>query len=312
MRTLKRLSLLAAAAALALAGQVATAPAPAAYPGANGRLAFTSPHNEVPQIFTIQDDGTGKTRITDPPRLNFNPFYNSDADMLYFATQTPNGTSNIFSMLPTGHLRTQVTTSQRRMYLDPTVSPDGSQIMAVGIHPNGGQDLFLMNSDGTGITRFTNTDGDESGPVFSPGGGEVAYSKMTPKGNSFIVIHDISGAPSMRLTPRDQTAYGPSFDPSTGTRLIYTKATGAQLGTERIFRVNTDGTGITKIADTPKGEIWYNPVYSPDSSRIAAVRLGEGTHVNRIVTMDSDDGLNRFRVTNQTVDPVDVDWGVVP
>ena len=309
MRTLRRALTLVTVSAAALAGQLVAPPAPAAYPGVNGRLTFTSPHNGVLQIFTINDDGTGKNRITDPPRFNYNPFYNADASMIYFATQMPNGTSNVFSMLPSGLLRTQITTSQHRQYVNPSISPDGTKIITVGIHPNGQQDLYMMNSNGTGITRFTNTDGNEDDPSFSPGGGEIVYSRETPKASGFIVIQDVSGAPSMRLTPKDGNAYDPSFDP-TGTMVAYSKETGAQGATQRIFKVNTDGTGNMKIADTPAKEVWFHPVYAPDGARIAAIKLGQGNNVNRIVTMDAADGLNRFRVTDQNVDPIDVDWGV--
>ncbi|MEX0832873.1 MAG: hypothetical protein WD276_03195 [Actinomycetota bacterium] len=309
MRVIRKFLLVALVSSALLAVHAPRHPAQATFPGTNGKIAYTSFFDGRPQIYTTHPNLMGKTRLTNPPPINFAPSWNRFADRIYFATGPPNGTSNIYSMDPDGHLRTQITNAQPRSYVDPAISPDGTKIVAVGIRTNGGQDLYLMNANGTGVTQLTDTAALESDPSFSPVDGlSVTFARETLRGRGFIMTQGVSGSPTKRLTPKDGNAYEPSYDP-TQTMIAYSKETGNHGETQRIFRINTNGTGNTKVTDTPAGEIWFAPSWSPDGLRIAAIKLGEGSRVNRIVAMDVD-GANRVRVTPDTVDPIDTDWGV--
>lgn len=106
----KRLALL-----LVLAAFVAAEPASAAYPGSNGRIAFSRADG---YIYSIASDGTGLKRLG----LGVSPSYSPDGKRIAFAL---NG--DIWTMNSDGTHRQQVTTSSAQD-VNPTWSPDGTRI----------------------------------------------------------------------------------------------------------------------------------------------------------------------------------------
>jgi hypothetical protein len=57
----------------------------------------------------------------------------------------------------------------------PDWSPDGSKMVFSGADQQG-FDLYVMNADGTDVTRLTNTPGDETTPAWSPDGASIAFA----------------------------------------------------------------------------------------------------------------------------------------
>lgn len=57
----------------------------------------------------------------------------------------------------------------------PTFSPDGKRIAFVS-GADGNAEIYLMNSDGTGLFRLTNTKAEESVPQFSKDGGKLIFA----------------------------------------------------------------------------------------------------------------------------------------
>ncbi len=124
----------------ALALLALAAPAHAAFPGANGKIAFASDRDDVPfgvrDIFTVNPDGGGLVNIT------------SNA-----------GTSDSDD--------------------DPAWSPDGRMIAFVRADESGegtGSFIYLMNADGTGVRRLPNTGFNAANPTWSPDGTRIAFA----------------------------------------------------------------------------------------------------------------------------------------
>jgi hypothetical protein len=155
-----RIALTAAAALLLL-----PAGAEGAFPGENGRIAYT---NGSYEISTVNPDGTGIQNLTSTPGDNIWPAYSSDGQRIAFAS-TRDGNYEIYVMNTDGSGQQRITADPRADY-SPSWSPNGSRI-AFGRDG----DIWSMRSDGTDQVNLTSTPAFESSPAWSPGGLTIAF-----------------------------------------------------------------------------------------------------------------------------------------
>ncbi len=88
--------------------------------------------------------------------------------------------------------------------ISPAVSPDGNRVAMI-LSKDGWTDLYVGNSDGTGLKRLTRSPQDESSPCWSPDGRWICYAskdrerralrKISPSGGESQVV-STSGLPS--------------------------------------------------------------------------------------------------------------------
>jgi Tol biopolymer transport system component len=136
------------AGALALPGAAA-----AAYPGANGELAFTSTQDGGARHIFVDSaadivDLTGASSSASELQPKFSP----DGREILFTRYAPPGLSNsqVFVMSANGTQRTQLTNTPTGNS-DATWSPDGTEIAFVSARDSEGPNIFTMRSDGTGV-----------------------------------------------------------------------------------------------------------------------------------------------------------------
>ena len=158
---------------------------------AGDRIAFT----RNSQIWIMGDDGTGATRLTDPPRAG-----------------EWGG-----AVLPFGDY-------------DPRISPDGGRIvferMVDDSSPHGNYDLFVVNVDGTGETRLTGTGWTQGLASWSPSGDSLVYSvaAMGAEGryDIFTISPDGTGVRDLtsELFPSGFLAHGPVYS-ADGSKIYF-------------------------------------------------------------------------------------------
>jgi len=107
-------------AALATGTLIAT-PAGAAYPGANGRIAFVRAN----QVYTITPAGAGLTKLTTVDK-NYRPRWSPDGKRIAYVHETATGAKDIWVMHADGAGKTQVT--HLGNVTGPSWSPDGQWI----------------------------------------------------------------------------------------------------------------------------------------------------------------------------------------
>jgi hypothetical protein len=146
----------------ALLSVLVAAPAHAAYPGENGKLAFNG-------IDTMNPDGTGVTHLTS----GIAPSWSPDGKKIAFATNR-DGNFEIYVMNGDG-TNQQRLTSNAALDTSPSWSPDGQKLVFESDR-DGNHELYVMNADGSGQTGITNTPEGEQGPKWSPEGTRIAFS----------------------------------------------------------------------------------------------------------------------------------------
>jgi hypothetical protein len=113
------------------------------------------------------------------------PAWSPDGKTIAFVDEVGPG-FGLFLIAPDGSGRRQLT--QKRA-LDPSWSPDGRQIVF-----SDGQDIDVINADGSGLRRLTATKTREFNPAWSPDGREIAFVR----GRSIWLI-DVTGAHARRV-----------------------------------------------------------------------------------------------------------------
>jgi Tol biopolymer transport system component len=139
---------------------------------------------------------------------------------------------------------------------DPQWSPDGRQIVFVRhnvtVRPRGGQAVFTIDADGTGLRRVTPYElraGD--GPDWSPDGSEILF--RSPENEDFLdcdiwTIHP-DGTGLRRVTHAGPTTkiYSASFSPD-GTAI--TLGMSGVDGQADVWTIGIDGSGLTPVTRT--------------------------------------------------------------
>ena len=124
---------------------------------------------------------------------------------------------------------------------------------------NAGQDIYVIDADGTGLRRLTNAAGADANPAFSPKGDLIAFESNrdgTPE--IYVMKADGSGVPerltnfTAEPTPSNVNVTKPTWSPA-GDRIAFHRRVGAQgvRGHVEVYTMNADGTNATQITFTP-------------------------------------------------------------
>lgn len=179
--------------------------------------------------------------------------------------------------------------SVRRLTVDrdaghPQLSPDLRSVVFDSAEPVSGggtqRDLWLVNVDGTGLRRLTDTAADETWPAFAPNGTRIAFSGNQDSLRGWE-IYDMpgSGGTPRRLTDEPSgAAIQPAWNPVDEARIAYTVDADANLADEsdQTIRVrNADGNGTPMFDGAREG--WQSrwSAWKPDGTTLLFLSLNQ-------------------------------------
>lgn len=141
------------------------------------------------EIYTMNADGTGVTRITftSSPTLNANPKWSPDGTKIAFVRGTPFGAHDIWVMNATGGGEMQLTsfgTSFNGIVNALDWSPDGSKLTFERTGGGALGSIWVMNADGTNQTNITNMPAVANDhPAWSPDGTKITFASNRDTGS---------------------------------------------------------------------------------------------------------------------------------
>jgi Tol biopolymer transport system component len=260
----------------------------AAFPGANGKIAFAKAKGGA-GVYVMNADGSGQRRLV---KGGHDPAWSPNGRKLAFVRGSTKQ-NDIFTVNANGKGRRRLT-NRRGVDTQPVWSPNGRKI-AFASGTVRLPYIFTMKADGRGRKRLTSGAGRfEVEPAWSPNGRTIAFTKG-PFRDVFAV--NASGRGERQLTGTPNSAdpffdFQPDWSPD-GRKIAFTSG---RDDNGEIYVMNADGSGQTRLTNNPVDEI--QPAWSPDGRKIAfATQAG-------IYTMNAD-GSGLTKMTDDGFSP---DW----
>ncbi|MFF2139393.1 hypothetical protein [Streptomyces sp. NPDC058193] len=199
-------------------------------------------------------------------------------DRMVFASLRDEATPQIYLRSADGSVR-RLTSGMDAAH--PRLTPDGASVVfdAAGSGGPGNRtqrDLWQVRTDGTGLTRLTDTPADEEGPTVSPDGQRLAYaSDGDAAAGQQIYVRPLSGGAATRVTsPGNGTAGEPAWNPVDDDEnrdwIAYTATTTVDgLSVPRLRVTNANGTGDEPLLGGDRAQ-WraHGAAWLPDGDQV--------------------------------------------
>ena len=208
------------------------------------RIAFQSDRDGAEwNIYVVNADGLLLTQLlldSDYPNNELHPAWSPDGQQIAFSYA-----AGAIYVTNVDGSEVNNLSNERYYYHDygPAWSPDGQRI-AFWRTPFGidMRDVYIMNADGSALTRLTNNQGRDMWPVWSPDGQRIAFNSNRDE-NWNIYVVNADGSSLARLTNDPQDDYLGSWSPD-GQRIVFTRGSGEDAA---IYVMNADGSGATSL-----------------------------------------------------------------
>ncbi len=267
----------------------------AAFPGANGRIAFESERDGNGEIYSMEPDASDQTRLTQSPAADTDPAWSPDGRSIVF-TSNRDGNDEIYTMNADGSGQTRLTTSPGSDS-NPSWSPDGRSIVFAS-RRDGQSEIYVMNADGTGQTRLTNNTAPDAVPSWSTDGTKIAFTSGRD-GRNQIYVMNVDGSNQTRLTTDAGSDVSPAWSPD-GKKIAFASN---RDGNYEIYAMNTDGSDQTRL--TRNLDVDLDPAWSPDGTQLTFTTNRDGNY--EIYRMDAD-GTSQTRLTTNQAADATPDW----
>jgi len=217
-------------------------------PPPRGRIAFASDRDGNFEIYIMNPDGGGLTRITDHPADDLSPVWSADGNRLAFVSYR-DGNAEIYAMNSDGSGLTRLTNNPADD-LDPAWSPDGARIAFTSGRDNT-DEIYVMNADGGSPTNLSNNgEGDDVQPAWSPAGTSLAFASNRDE-NYEIYVMNADGSNQRNLTNNPATDSNPTWSPMRITFQSDRDSPPNEPETNfEIYSINgANGSGPTRLTD---------------------------------------------------------------
>ena len=245
---------------------IGAAPASAAFPGENGRIAFEQIQSLAggSVIGTVESDGSGPRTITAPRVGAHQPSFSADGNWIAYAASP----GAIFRVRPNGRRRHRLTPN-RRLEDCPAWSPNGRRLAFIR-QGRASREVFTMNRNGRRARSLTHDRISDDDPAWSPNGKWIAFVREGSRGRPVIMRMRPNGRHVQRVTAGSEPSWSPS-----GSSLAYVHT--SRLGAREIFTVHPNGRGKHRVTRfTGLGALGdLHPEWSPDGRWIAFARDAE-------------------------------------
>jgi VCBS repeat-containing protein len=266
------------------------------------KILFTSTRDGNSEIYVMNSDGSGVTRLTTNPATDTNPVWSPNHKKIAF-TSTRDGNPEIYVMNANGTTQTRLT-GKDAIGVSPAWSPDGTKI-AFARGAGSKWDIYVINADGTSKApaQLTSNPAIDATPAWGPGG-KIAFSS-TRDGNPEIYIMPPAGeACRPGCTTATRLTTNPAIDTSPawlGTGIAFAST---RDGNSEIYVMNADGTAVTRLTTNPASDA--TPAGSPDGQRIAFASTRDDPN-SEIYVMNAD-GTAVTRLTTNPASDTFPDW----
>ncbi len=271
-----------------------------------GKITFVSNRDGNDEIYIMNADGTGQTRLTDNSFTDDNPKLSVDGSKIVFNSNR-DGNSEIYSMNVDGTNQTRLTNNTAED-AEPAWSPDGNKV-AFSSNISGNRQIWVMNANGSNSVQLTfypdpvnpellttkyqpewSRDGNRI-VLSSHGFGNMFYIQvMNADGNNLQLVQS-----SSNVSIIEEPTWSPD---NLHIAFLYSGSEGDFIQILTLVP-STDNLSVPRFSNSPS--------YSPDGSMIAFQTNHDGNH--EIYIMNAD-GTEQTRITNNPADDRKPSWSI--
>jgi TolB protein len=186
--------------------------------------------------------------------------------------------------VPGGPITRLTSTNLRIDETDASWSPSGDRLAFTRSRAGRPSQVYVLQADGTGLTRVSRGTLGGSDPTWSPDGRRMAFVRQGD-----IWVMDADGSHAHALTRTAAVEADPAWSPL-GGKIAFTDATGFP---NQVFTI--DESGGNRVGITPAGTDDTAPDWSPDGTRLALARetlvewsMGDGHGITTVRPDGSD------------------------
>jgi Tol biopolymer transport system component len=275
---------------VSLAAMMVPPPAGAAFPGANGSIAYQG-YDGGFSVASVTPDGAIQRNLG----VGGGPSWSPNGSLIAFASQLPSSQIELSTMAPDGSGRTQVTSLGSASF--PAWSPDGSKFaLASYSTTTSNYDIWTVAVNGTNATQLTSSLAEDIAPSWSPDGSRIAF-QTNRDGDREIYVMDADGGHLTDLTNRHASEEESADWSPDGSKIVFSSI--VPNGSPEVFVMNAAAGGVTRLG------VGYYPTWSPDGNRVAFTRSAAGG--TNLFTMKAD-GSDVVQVTHDGGEKVMTDW----
>ena len=149
------------------------------------------------EIYVVDFDGHGLTRITQNGSINLQPAWSPSGSKLAFTSYAAGNPDCYLADLAGGRI-TRLS-ARSGINTGPAFSPDGAHI-ALTLSPNGDPDVYIIDArTGAVTTRITKSAGIDVSPCYSPDGSQLAFVSDR-SGGAQVYVCNIDGSNVRRVS----------------------------------------------------------------------------------------------------------------
>jgi Tol biopolymer transport system component len=234
-------------------------------------------------IYVVHVDGSGLTRLTDQRPSGYHFSWSPDGTRIAIVgtlVMNADGSGEMTSLTGDSY-------GVHQSGWQLSWSPDGRRVLFVSDR-DGSNDVYVMSSDGSGQTRFTNDMAVASAPSWSPDGNRILFVSSRD-GSNDIYVMKADGSEQTRVTDISITNWVPPVWSPDGMHIAFVSERDGNL---EIYSVDADGSQLRNLTNNPSGDL--GPAWSPSGRYIT---FNSDRDENSEIYLMNADGTGPVRLT---------------